>query len=285
MNVRYTQKDIRRLLGLSRDALRLYEQRGIIQPYVDPANGYRLYDDWDVNALWEMRRYQAQGFSLGQTQRIQQDEDLTGIRGDVAARRAQLEDDLRYQSLVLDELRAHLAELDCIAGGLGSYTDEQIESFLYLPEREDHDLLLDGASSSAARLVNDNMALFRATFWFPDVTEDRYYWGFAIPARILDALGFGRYAAAADGSAATNDGAITLPDGVVALPGSPALSTYVDAGERWHFGIGLFAGLLEEAHQRGLEPTGPLYGFLLARTHDADGVLHRYAHALLPVTA
>lgn len=62
--MRYTQKDIRQKLGFTRDALRLYEKRGIIQPEIDPGNGYRYYDDWQMNLLWDCKYYQAMGFSL-----------------------------------------------------------------------------------------------------------------------------------------------------------------------------------------------------------------------------
>lgn len=49
--MRCTQKDIRERLGFTRDQLRLYERRGIIQPEIDPANDYRYYDDWQVDLL------------------------------------------------------------------------------------------------------------------------------------------------------------------------------------------------------------------------------------------
>lgn len=267
--VRYTQKDIRRMLGLSRDALRLYERRGIIQPYVDPENGYRWYDDWDVNALWEMRRYQALGFSLAQTQRLQQQEDLPGIRDDVATRLSGIEEDLRNLALVRDDLRAYLADLSRVEGGLGHYAVEESEDLLFLPAREDHDLLLEGASARAADLVNSNMALCRPAFLFPDLSEDRYFWGFAIPVDTLKAMG-------------VDVGKVVPEDGVVHIDGGPALSTYVDAGERGHFGLRLFGGLVEEACRRGLSPRGSIFGYILTRAHDGRG-FHRYLHAWLPV--
>ena len=68
--MRYTQKDIRQKLGFTRDALRLYEKRGIIQPEIDPGNGYRYYDDWQMNLLWDCKYYQAMGFSLAEVQEL-----------------------------------------------------------------------------------------------------------------------------------------------------------------------------------------------------------------------
>lgn len=47
----------------------------------------------------------------------------------------------------------------------------------------------------------DNMALCRPTFLFPDVREDRYFWGFAVPTRTLEALGVSIAADAARGPA------------------------------------------------------------------------------------
>ena len=49
--MRYTQKDVCRAFDIKRDTLRHYERLGIIEPEVDPSNGYRYYDDWQINLL------------------------------------------------------------------------------------------------------------------------------------------------------------------------------------------------------------------------------------------
>lgn len=85
--MRYTQKDIRERLGFSRDTLRFYEQRGIIKPEVDSKNGYRYYDDWQVNLLWDAKYYQGMGFSLAEVQEILQRETLGGLRERMAGAR------------------------------------------------------------------------------------------------------------------------------------------------------------------------------------------------------
>lgn len=87
------------------------------------------------------------------------------------------------------------------AAGLGRYALEEADGLLYLPQREDHDLMLEDAGTAAACFANDNMALCRPTFLFPDVREDRYFWGFAVPTRTLEALGVSIAADAARGPA------------------------------------------------------------------------------------
>ena len=99
--MRYTQKDMRERLGISRDTLRLYERRGIIQPEVDPSNGYRYYDSWQVNLIWDCKLYQGMGFSLAEIGEILHEDDLDALRGRVRDRRDALARELRRLELEL----------------------------------------------------------------------------------------------------------------------------------------------------------------------------------------
>ena len=47
--MKYTAKDVCRMLNITRETLRYYEKVGIIHPEIDPVNKYRYYDDWDIN--------------------------------------------------------------------------------------------------------------------------------------------------------------------------------------------------------------------------------------------
>ncbi|MBR3328096.1 MAG: MerR family transcriptional regulator [Atopobiaceae bacterium] len=55
--MRYTQKNLCRAFDIKRDTLHHYERLGIIHPQIDAGNGYRYYDDWQINLLWECKRY------------------------------------------------------------------------------------------------------------------------------------------------------------------------------------------------------------------------------------
>lgn len=44
----YTISQVARFLGMSRDTLKFYEEKGLISPIQNEENGYRLYNDFDV---------------------------------------------------------------------------------------------------------------------------------------------------------------------------------------------------------------------------------------------
>lgn len=56
--------EVARETGLTVDAIRFYERRGLLREPVRSDGGFRLYVDTDVSALRFIRRMQALGFSL-----------------------------------------------------------------------------------------------------------------------------------------------------------------------------------------------------------------------------
>ena len=117
--MRYTQKDIRQKLGFTRDALRLYEKRGIIQPEIDPGNGYRYYDDWQMNLLWDCKYYQAMGFSLAEVQELLTARTPGDIESQLARREEEMRHDLRRRELALSEHSRFMEELRSSESDLG----------------------------------------------------------------------------------------------------------------------------------------------------------------------
>lgn len=261
--MRYTQKDIRERLGFSRDTLRFYEQRGIIKPEVDPKNGYRYYDDWQVNLLWDAKYYQGMGFSLAEVQEILQRETLGGLRERMAGRTEELERELRIKRLVLRETEHQLDNMRQIEGSLGTYRVVEYEGCLFVPKRRDHSF--DTKVTPATEFGNRNAGLMAPYFWFPDISEPHYHWGYAMRASTYEALGehvgTGHYEQFA---------------------GGPALMTYLDAGERGSFSRPLFQGLINEADARGLRYVGAIHGVLVTRVHEGERY-HRYLRAYLPL--
>lgn len=262
--MRYTQKDICKAFDITRDTLRHYERLGIIAPEIDPDNGYRYYDDWQINLLWECKRYQAMGFSLSEVGQILHSDSMDGFASRIERRVDELEHELAYQKLRLEWARDYRRLLRRVNDLMGSYLVVNVRPLRYVARRELHNLMLDEELSAAGSFVNAHQAISSPFALFPEAGEDRYFWGFAMWADWYDLLG-GPH------------------EGSQELPGGRALVTCVDAGDRGGFGAELFAGLLEQAHALGERPAGPLYGYLLARTHGEDGTYHRFVEGMLPL--
>ena len=236
--MRYTQKDIRERLGFTRDTLRLYEQRGIISPEIDPANGYRYYDDWQVNLLWDAKFYQGMGFSLSEVQEILQHDSLLDLCGRMAARVDDLAEEVRLKRLVLGETEHRLTCIREVDELMGSYRLVQHEGCYFVPKRRDHDF--EGALTPAIDFSNRYASLMAPYFWFPSLGEDHYFWGYAMRSSAYDTLG------------------VELGEGrVERFEATSALVTCVDAGERWGFGLSLFGG----ACRRGARPRPAACGY------------------------
>jgi len=262
--MRYTQKDICRAFDIKRDTLRHYERLGIISPEIGP-NGYRYYDDWQINLLWDAKRYQAMGFSLAQIRDILHHNTLSEVQALVDAHSAQMEFEMAYKAMAVEEMRIFHERLSGAEGRLGVYAVRDIFEARFIPRREEHNLLFDEQLEESNRFVNANQAVcMPPCAYFPDAWGETYYWGCGMRTNWYLRLG-------------------GPPTGFVELPGGRALTTCVDAGERWNFGQALFTDLLNEAERRSERPRGTLWGLLLSRTYDEQGGYHRYIEAILPL--
>lgn len=203
------------------------------------------------------------GFSLAEVQEILQRETLGGLRERMAGRTEERERELRIKRLVLRETEHQLDNMRQIEGSLGTYRVVEYEGCLFVPKRRDHSF--DTKVTPATEFGNRNAGLMAPYFWFPDISEPHYHWGYAMRASTYEALGehvgTGHYEQFA---------------------GGPALMTYLDAGERGSFSRPLFQGLINEADARGLRYVGAIHGVLVARVHEGERY-HRYLRAYLPL--
>lgn len=264
--MRCTQKDIREKLGITRDTLRFYEQKGIIEPEIDPVNGYRYYDDWQVNLLWDCKHYQAMGFSLAEVLEILKTDSAGQLRERIEGRREALAQQIERERLQLEATELRIAQMDEAIAKLGRIGVTEFEGRVFVPAREDHGLMAS-TNGPAVALMNANLDVMLPLLHFPSVREDHFFWGYAATPAVFEQI--------------CDDATDTT--GFTRIEGGRALETWVDAGERWNVSLRLFESLLAEASSRGLSPRGELCADLIARAHDADGGYHRYLHAYLPL--
>jgi DNA-binding transcriptional MerR regulator len=91
-------------LGLSPKALRLYEQRGLVQP-VRSAAGWRTYGPDQLARLGEVAALRALGLSLAQVERLLRG-DGTGLEPVLGTHQATLEAELRRIGTAIETVRA-----------------------------------------------------------------------------------------------------------------------------------------------------------------------------------
>jgi len=99
--------------GVSRDALRYYERRGLLPRAPRSEGGFREYDVKAVERVRFIKQAQAHGLTLGEIR------DLVSHEADAGRRRCRYVRDLLARKLT--ELEARQRELDAFCGTLRDY--------------------------------------------------------------------------------------------------------------------------------------------------------------------
>lgn len=76
---KYSTKQICQIFNVSRETLRHYERVGLLNPHINPDNGYREYSYWDVGTIIDILKYRSLGFSLSDTRDAIFDKDFPMI--------------------------------------------------------------------------------------------------------------------------------------------------------------------------------------------------------------
>jgi DNA-binding transcriptional MerR regulator len=109
--------EVAKRAGVSKDALRFYERRGLLAPPERLANNYRVYPAGTVERVLWIRRVLAAGFTIDELARILAERDRGGIpcrqvRALGAAKLAEVEARLSELAALRDGLREILADWD-----------------------------------------------------------------------------------------------------------------------------------------------------------------------------
>ncbi|MBR3349838.1 MAG: MerR family transcriptional regulator, partial [Solobacterium sp.] len=107
----YQQKDICRLLNVTRETLRFYEKEGLIHPLVNETNQYRLYDDYQMYLVAECKRYQQNHFSIREIKRMLSSDTLEEYTDRICEKAEFIEGEIRTLEKELDLIREYSEKL------------------------------------------------------------------------------------------------------------------------------------------------------------------------------
>ncbi len=261
--MKYTQKDICRLLNITRETLRFYEKEGIISPEVNPDNRYRFYDDYQMYLIAECKRHQANGFSIDEISKMLKEDNLERFTARITRRQKEMVIEAERLRKANELLAIWLRHLGSIHTKLGHFELSCQEDVFFVPQRVGSNLKLDEDSIDASRHIMSNLKVtFMMAYW-PDITKQTYEWGFGI------------YRGMAEQE--TED----LLEGMSVRIGK-AITGIIDTGSAWDFDVSVLDPVLKEAEDRGLQPAGSCVFINLARIREDDGI-HRYFEVYLPV--
>lgn len=261
--MKYTQKDICRLLNITRETLRFYEKEGIISPEVNPDNRYRFYDDYQMYLISECKRYQTNGFSIEEIRRMLTEDNLERYVGRIAVRQKEIARQAEKLFWANELMADYLQRLRMIPENLHRIEEKWLEDIIFVSQRQGKHLRLDEESITVSRKLMNQLQLTFMMAYCPDIAENTCEWGFGIRSWMAD------------------KGMDEIEGGREIVSGK--VLTYVDdAGSASEFDPSIAAPLIREAEKRGLKPDGRCILIQLVRIHEDDGI-HRYFEVYLPV--
>jgi DNA-binding transcriptional MerR regulator len=101
---KYSTGQIKKIFGLSRDALRYYEKKAIIEPE-QKDNSYREYNKWDIYTLLVMDFYKKRSLSIKQIRKLQAGSTLAEVEKLLQSKQEELRESIRKQKQMLKRIQ------------------------------------------------------------------------------------------------------------------------------------------------------------------------------------
>lgn len=103
----YTIGEMAKLLGVSAEAIRYYESKGIVKPVRSDSAGYRHFTTWDLHMLARARHYRQCGFSLEETAALLSGRSLEDVERALLAK----EEEVQHEILMEHQSAAQYASV------------------------------------------------------------------------------------------------------------------------------------------------------------------------------
>lgn len=267
--VRYKIGEISKILDIPIDTLRYFEKIGLIHPEIDEQNQYRYYDHWDINYLIEYKQLKALEFSQTECLDIQQKDDIQRHISRMDNRLEAIHEKAEYYQLLSVRMKDATDRLKEVSENFGKVRIETINGFYYFVHRFGNSYLESGKIGMVFQAWAENLPFADSLFVIPekDIENNRntFNGGFSVEEKWIAALRF------------------TITPEVRHVPTGKAVSIIARAGDIGTFTYDLFRPALKYISDMNIQRRGNnVYGFLLARTHEADGYA-RYIKFFIPI--
>ena len=133
---RYTIHEIAKLLGISTDAIRLYEKEGLVTPVHDPQNGYRYYETLDIQRIMGIYLYRQLGVSLAEIKELLSATSLPEVADSFSTLIMNTESEIACLQKKLEKIRFMKQHLENLNQGFHTYRILELPD-LYLLYHQD----------------------------------------------------------------------------------------------------------------------------------------------------
>ncbi len=137
----YKTGQLQHILGLSRDALRYYEEKGIISPRQNEENNYREYDFRDIYTLMVTDFYKKRNLTISDVKKLQTGSEISELEGLLEKKAAELKERILLESYMLERIEETKEFCKEIQNNLNKYSIRKMPTFKVLGEITDFDAM------------------------------------------------------------------------------------------------------------------------------------------------
>ena len=122
----YTINEVAKLLGISTDAIRLYEKEGLVSPVRNPQNQYRYYETYQIQLIMCIYLYRQLGVRIAEIRNLLSVSELPDVSNTLSGLIANTELELNLMKNKLDRLRFIKQHIDNLAKGVNSCYEAEL---------------------------------------------------------------------------------------------------------------------------------------------------------------
>jgi len=182
--MQYKIGDVARILGISTDLIRYYEEKGVVKPKKNRENNYRYYDAWDVNFLIDCLWYKKMGFGIDEIAKMTNVETYDDLIGKLSAQGDEIFKAVQHRQMLLKRIRNHTESVMRIKDFLGICDMRENKEFVYYLNRYNYEYDNSPAIQKLNRQWESYMPFSKRLFVIPekDVLGEmkNTAWGFSL---------------------------------------------------------------------------------------------------------
>lgn len=126
----YTIGQVAKFLGVTRDTLKFYEEKGLVSPDKNRENGYRQYSPLDIYDVLTTNFYREIELEIKRIQEIRQSESLETIEAILQDKEEQICAELAYKKRLLDRIKKVKNDCEKIKQHVGVFSVREMEPFV-----------------------------------------------------------------------------------------------------------------------------------------------------------
>jgi len=136
MAKQYTIREVADLIGISTDAIRLYEKEGLVSPLRDPNNGYRYYGPNQIQHIMGIHLYRQLDTSIAEIRDLYSTHSLAAVSNHFTGLIDQTEQEITKLQNRLEKLHFMKQHLETLQEGLHTCSIRELPT-LYLLYQQD----------------------------------------------------------------------------------------------------------------------------------------------------